>query len=588
MAPSPLNEMALFTERSRPLSVLLVDDDATVVEVTSAFLEREIDSVETTTLTDPTVTLGELADGEYDCVVSDFDMPGLDGLELLSAIRQEGIKIPFVLFTGKGSEEIASRAISAGVDEYLQKGGPEEYPVLANKIENLVEKHWAETQVRRGFLAIESAEEGIAIIDDEGVYQYVNEAYAAVYNRDRAELVGEHWDMLYPPGEAKRFHDEILPKLQSEGTWRGVSTGVTKEGPPVPERLVLTQMESGGHVCIVQEIAGGDEPRGEIALKHQALFEKSPDLIAVHDADGIIRDVNKRMCAELGYAESELVGKAVWEIDPTADPERARAFWEGISTDSPRRFEGKLERRDGSTFPIEVHLIRLDLDGKDRFVAMDRDITDQREREAALVRQNERLDRFTSVVSHDLRNPLQVATGRLELLRENCDSEHVGPIGSALDRMDDLIEDLLTLAQDGEAAMEMGPVELGSLVEICWSTVATGEATLSVEAALTVEADRDQLQQLFENLIRNAVEHGGDDVTVTVGATESGFYREDDGPGVPESERGEIFEMGYSTGTDGTGFGLSIVERIVDAHGWEIAVTEGQTGGARFEVSGAR
>jgi PAS domain S-box-containing protein len=318
----------------------------------------------------------------------------------------------------------------------------------------------------------------------------------------------------------------------------------------------------------------------------EALFEKSPDLIAIHDDDGVIRDVNERMCDELHYTESELIGKRVWELDPTVEPSEAKSFWSGLSTESPRRFEGKLKRKDGSTFPIEIHLIRLDLDGDDRFVAMDRDITDQQEREERLRQQNERLDRFTSVVSHDLRNPLQVAEGRLELLKENCDSEHIEDIERALNRMDALIEDLLTLAQDGDAAMEREAVELETLVQTCWETVATQNASLKIETDRTVHGDRDQLQQLFENLMRNAVEHGGSDITITVGDLDDGFYIADDGEGITEENPEEIFDAGYSTATDGTGFGLSIVEQIVETHGWEITAKESQSGGARFEISG--
>ena len=216
---------------------------------------------------------------------------------------------------------------------------------------------------------------------------------------------------------------------------------------------------------------------------------------------------------------------------------------------------------------------------------MDRDITDQQEREERLRRQNERLDRFTSVVSHDLRNPLLVAGGRLELLKEDCDSEHIEDIEHALNRMDALIEDLLTLAQDENTAMEREAVELKTLVQTCWETVATQNASLEIETDRTVHADRNQLQQVFENLIRNAVDRGGSDVTITVGDLDDGFYIADDGEGIPEDNLESIFDAGYSTATDGTGFGLSIVEQIVETHGWQIAVKESQAGGARFEIS---
>jgi len=123
-------------------------------------------------------------------------------------------------------------------------------------------------------------------------------------------------------------------------------------------------------------------------------------------------------------------------------------------------------------------------------------------------------------------------------------------------------------------------------VEGCWATVETDAATLVTDMDGTVQADRSRLKQLFENLMRNAVEHGGEAVTVTVGELADGFYIEDTGLGIPAGEREAIFEAGYSTREDGTGFGLSIVKQIIDAHGWELHVMDGDEGGARFEITG--
>ncbi|WP_239640455.1 sensor histidine kinase [Halogeometricum pallidum] len=89
----------------------------------------------------------------------------------------------------------------------------------------------------------------------------------------------------------------------------------------------------------------------------------------------------------------------------------------------------------------------------------------------------------------------------------------------------------------------------------------------------------------MENLFDNAVRHGGERVTVTVDRLSDGFSVEDDGPGIPAEERDDVFEYGYSTADDGTGFGLNIVAEIADAHDWDVAVSEGD-GGARFEVTG--
>jgi len=208
------------------------------------------------------------------------------------------------------------------------------------------------------------------------------------------------------------------------------------------------------------------------------------------------------------------------------------------------------------------------------------------ERTDELERQNDRLEEFAGVVSHDLRNPLEVARGRTELAREECDSEHLRAVERAHDRMTALIDDLLTLAREGDPVTDAGPVDLGRIVGSCWRTVDTRDATLCAEAEKMIVAEESRLRQLLENLMRNAVEHGGEGATVTVGTLPDGFYVADDGPGIDPDRRGEVFDAGYSTSRSGTGFGLRIVEQVADAHGWSVRAAESETGGARFEITG--
>ena len=148
-------------------------------------------------------------------------------------------------------------------------------------------------------------------------------------------------------------------------------------------------------------------------------------------------------------------------------------------------------------------------------------------------RKNDRLEEFASVVSHDLRNPLNVAQGHLELARAETEHERLGTVADAHDRMGRLIDDLLTLAREGETISHTEPVDLDELATACGQNLATTEATLAVTVDRTVAADRDRLRQLLEN-----------------------------------------------------GFGLRIVRQIADAHGWDVRVTDGDDGGARFEFSG--
>jgi PAS domain S-box-containing protein len=207
--------------------------------------------------------------------------------------------------------------------------------------------------------------------------------------------------------------------------------------------------------------------------------------------------------------------------------------------------------------------------------------------ERELEQQNERLEEFASIVSHDLRNPLNVANLRVDLLGRERDSEHLEPLEQALDRMDELISDTLTLARHGNVVAETEPIQLRNLIQTCWNTVSTAEATIEIVDTMRIQGDRSQLQHVFENLFRNAIEHGGAAVTIRVGQVdEDGIYVEDTGPGIPEASRDSVFEPGHTTTTDGTGFGLTIVKRIVEAQGWDIEVCEGTDGGTRFEFTG--
>jgi signal transduction histidine kinase len=210
-------------------------------------------------------------------------------------------------------------------------------------------------------------------------------------------------------------------------------------------------------------------------------------------------------------------------------------------------------------------------------------------RERELERQNERLEEFASVISHDLRNPLNVAKGRVELAQETGDTGHLAAAATAHERMSAIIEDVLAMAQQGKVlgVEDLEPVELSDVAERSWETVSTADATLQVETALTVVAHPTRLRQVFENLFRNAVEHGPDDVSIRVGSTPGvdGFFVADDGPGIPASEQDCVLNVGYTTSDEGTGLGLNIVQDIVTAHGWTLSLTESETGGARVEIS---
>ena len=670
--------------------ILYVGTDSDDAGMLSTALERERDRFTVETVRTVAEAVARLADDAVDCLVSDYDLPEGNGIELLETVREEHPALPFIIYTSQGSEAVATEAISAGVTDYLQKEpGPEQHAVLAHRITNAVDHYRSQqalserNRVLRSYeRMVNSMQEGACIYDTEGRFETVNEALAAWYDTTRAELEGQTSELvprIRAAGETDRYQELLdgtreelsgeieaafpghghavvayqLTPLLVDGSTDGVvgvvrdvtdrkereqellrtkramdeaPVGVTITDPDQPDNPLIyandhyrdltgySLSELLGKNCRILQGENTDpEPVRnddgtvvnyvgfqqditarkrrekrveETSSRLEALFENSPDMIDVLDANGTICDVNQRFCAELGYDENEVLGRSIWEFDRKFDAGDVQTQLSGFSVNERRKFEGLYERRDGSTMPVEVHLLRLNLDGEDRFLAISRDITERKEREQELERQNEQLEQFASVVSHDLRNPLTVARGQLELLREESDSEHVDAIDSAHQRMDTLIDDLLTLARDGASPSSLVAVDLEPFVRTCWQNVDTKAATLRTDIDRSIRADESRLRQLFENLVRNAVEHGGDGGTVTVGELADGFYVADDGPGIPEPDRGDVFDAGYSTAVEGTGFGLSIVKQVADAHGWSVRVVSGTDDGARFEFTG--
>jgi PAS domain S-box-containing protein len=329
----------------------------------------------------------------------------------------------------------------------------------------------------------------------------------------------------------------------------------------------------------------------------RGFINSSPDAIVIANPEtGEIIDVSEAAEEFFGYSQAELRSMDILALHPADEQERYRRLFETHFEHQPAvvsQFDDGSPlfavTADGERIPIEINSWAIEDTDHDQplFQGVFRDISERLHRQRELQHQNERLEEFAGVVSHDLRNPLNVAQSRATLLEQTCESEHIEPLQTALDRMEEIVEDTLTLARNGQQVGELESVDVANLLGICWEMVDSSAATLAVEDDVTIRADPDRLQRICENLFRNAIEHGGDDVTVRVGqADERTFYVEDDGPGIPADERESVFEPGRSSTAGGTGFGLAIVQRLAEAHEWDVTLTDGESGGARFEFHG--
>lgn len=203
---------------SENIRVLHVDDEPGFSELAAEFLERQDDRFDIDTTTSASEGLDWLAETTVDCVVSDFDMPGRNGIEFLEAVREDYPDLPFILYTGKGSEEVASEAISAGVTDYLQKeAGTEQYAVLANRITNVVDQYHARRQTtkltRRLEAILENTTTPMFLKDDKGVYLLVNQGFVALFGlADESEIVGHTDHDLLPENDISSIlaHDRLV------------------------------------------------------------------------------------------------------------------------------------------------------------------------------------------------------------------------------------------------------------------------------------------------------------------------------------------------------------------------------------------
>jgi len=333
-------------------------------------------------------------------------------------------------------------------------------------------------------------------------------------------------------------------------------------------------------------------------VARSAIVERLGDPVVVLDERERVVDANER-AGLVWPAIGDRIGDPFAEVCPTLATHFDGPVAETAAVDP---LTLPIDGRDRH-FSVRVSTIEQNRRADDDWHAiLLRDVSDLERSRWRLEKQNERLDQVASTISHDLRNPIQVADGHVELAEsllakqslDAADREqartHLSKVAHSTDRMQEIVDDVLTLAREGQTVEETEPVSLSTVARDAWDTVETGDATLVVDGDRTVRASSGRLASVFENLFRNAIEHAtvdseGGTLTVEVGPTPSGFYVQDDGPGVPNDDTDRIFESGYTTETDGTGLGLGIVRTMTEAHGWTVELDESHDG-ARFVFDG--
>jgi PAS domain S-box-containing protein len=456
----------------------------------------------------------------------------------------------------------------------------------------------------------------ITVVDETGNIKYQNQAGNDLLGYERGALVGEvAFDYIHPAdrAEAVELFTEMVesPGEQSqrieirfrhaEGHWLWLESVGTNQRHTALDGYVVTSRDIT------------ERKRRETRLEqYETAMETVPDGVFLLDSDGQMLQVNDAWASLVGADADDLIGKSFLTLvdESVINEDTVEAYTNLVSelvSDETDRTRGSFTTRveppdDDTEHTYEVHIQLLPAEaGFEGTAGVVRDVTERVEQRRRLERENERLDEFTSIVSHDLRNPLSVLEASLDLM-DDVEESHHERCRRAVDRMDRLIDDLLLLARHGDTDADPRQLHLENVARDAWETVVTEDATLVVEDGGHIEADPGQCRQLFENLFRNAIEHGSDtrtvsgtagehtdttdEITVRVGFTKDGFYVADDGSGFTNVDESKLFESGYSSAERGTGFGLKIVEQIADTHDWDIEPGESDAGGARFDVVG--
>lgn len=435
----------------------------------------------------------------------------------------------------------------------------------------------------------------LTVLDPTGRIKYESPAIERLYGYRPEELIGEDVTDYFHPDDRARVN----------AAFDAVVTGDTD----TVEAVEYRHKTADDSYCWVESVASGNStPAGNYVINTRDISDRRERTHALERTRDLLAQTER--IADVGgweiYPDTREVFWTdhlfdIFRVDTDEEPPRTDALDLYHDDDRPR-VDAAVDRAldAGEPFDIEV---RLDHAGDDpRWVRVQgtptvsggevvalrgavQDITERKARERTLERQNNRLEEFANVVSHDLRSPLTVAEGRLELAKDECDSDQLAAIEEAHTRMRALIDDLLDVAQTAGSGLDCKPIDLPAIAEECWASVETADADLEIEVERTIYADERRLKQVFENLYRNAIDHSGEAVTVTIGGLPDGFYVEDTGPGIQQTVHDDVFDPNYSSHPEGIGLGLSIVLQVVDAHDWTIDLTEGTAGGARIEIT---
>ncbi|MGC9400653.1 MAG: PAS domain S-box protein [Anaerolineae bacterium] len=472
---------------------------------------------------------------------------------------------------------------------------------------------------------LQTMADGMVMVDTEGAIIYANSAAEDILEVKRDEILQRYYDERvwqqideagepYPPGQLP-----LALALREQRTVKELEHGIVAPSGEVKwlsvsaAPLIDENGEVYGAVANFRDVSERkaiEEALRTSEQRYRTLFEHAGDAIFVHDLEGRFLDVNAVACEQLGYSRQELLQMTPLDISVGTSAEELHRYLEDLREAKDIVFEGEHRRRDGSTFPVEISGRYIGYDGQPAVLSIVRDITERKEAArrieqyaADLARSNRELEQFAYTVSHDLQEPTRMVSSYLTLLKrrygEKLDEKGQLFIHYAVDgaeRMQEMIQALLNLSRVETHGGSLEPTDSQTVVErtltVLDRAIAESEARVTYAPLPTVQADRAQLAQVFQNLIANALKFKRDDTPprIHIAAERQNdewvFSVSDNGIGIDPTQADRIFEIFQRLHTReeyaGTGIGLALCKKIVERHGGRIWVESEPEHGATF------
>jgi len=587
------------------MHILLVDDDPLLPDLIQKFLERE-EEIQIDATRSGSEALDKIARNHYDAVVVDYELPGMNGIDLLRMIKHRGDDVPIIVFTGKSREEVAIRALNYGADYYLQKKGDPRlnFLELFYMIREAVRRHDANLELkeseRRFRESLENAHLISFQIDRDLKITFCNDFFLGITGQERGDILGRTFIEIFVP-EQERFkvYQLFLSAMHGNPEAAYFTCSIVTEHGEI-RRIALNNTvlkDSAGNTvgisCIGQDITESErmeEEKAESEERLKVLFEYAPFPYFLTDLKGTFIDGNHAAELLVGYSRREILGKNFLEsglLPPEEIPRAIALLARHVNGEATGPEEFTLRKKDGSIVIAEIRNQPVKVKGQTLVLGSAHDMTSRHTAEESLRRANAKLTLLNIITRHDILNTVTALLLYIELLKENPKDEAQKETLLKIEMLAQTIKrqiEFTRIYQDiGIGTPQWQPIE--PIIEREKNSLPQTGVTVSHDTGgIEIYADP-LLEHVIHNLIDNSLRHGGgvSSIWITALQDEMGLkiVYEDNGQGIPPREKEEIFRRGYGKNT---GFGLFLAREILATTGLAIKETGIFGKGARFEI----